>query len=469
MRRPISTGLLAVVLLAACADGGVDDVDEVGDARDAADAEVAPLPELPDPTPARPCDVPAVLCVDASADGGGDGSAEAPFRTIGDAVAAAGAGAVVQVAGGEYEEAVLVDEVDGLALVGGFPAGGDFAGRDPGANPTVVRGDAAHAVVTVVASTDVRIEGFRLTGGGGFDDGFNVEGGGIYVDGGSSGVAIVANQVVGNAIDHGPQPDNTRGGGISTLGTDIEIVGNVIEGNRGGRGAGIAVTGGATIDGNRVLDNHAVGDHGGGLWLTGRLVVTRNHVEGNSIGTDVGYGWGGGIIVFGAEADATLQGNVVTGNLAVSYGSGVFIDDGAHATITGDLYYGNECPQEGGAGLFVDSGGGRATTVEVRAVTIAEHDCPDVAQGGNGVYVGRSDATTEDQPVVTVADSILWHNSPSDTFVADAQLTVTGTLTEAPVDGEGNTTGDPRFADPAGGDFTPDPSGPGAGLGATGA
>jgi hypothetical protein len=463
VRRPISTVLLAVVLLSACGDGAG------GGGGGGADADVAPLPDLPDPTGAQPCDVPTVLCVDASAVEGGDGSAEQPFRSIGDAVAAGGAGAVVQVAAGDYEEAVLVDQVDGLTLLGGFAAGGDFTDRDPGANPTVVRGDAEHAVVTVVASNGIRIEGFRLTGGGGFDDGFNVEGGGVYVDGESSGVAIVANQIVGNAVDHGPQPDNTRGGGISTLGTDIEIIGNVVEANRGGRGAGIAVTGGATIDGNRVLDNHAVGDHGGGLWLTGPLTVTRNHVEGNTIGTDVGYGWGGGIIVFGAEADATLQGNVVTGNLAVSHGSGVFIDDGAHATITGDLYHANRCPQEGGAGLFVDSGGGRATTVEVRNVTIAEHDCPDVAQGGNGVYVGRSDASTEDQPVVTVADSILWHNAPSDTFVADARLTITGTLTEAPVDGEGNATGDPRFADPAGGDFTPDPSGPGAGRGATSA
>ena len=40
-------------------------------------------------------------------------------------------------------------------------------------------------------------------------------------------------------------------------------------------------------------------------------------------------------------------------------------------------------------------------------------------------------------------------------------------LTEETVDGDGNTTGDPGFADPEGGDFTPDPSGPGAGLGAT--
>ena len=242
----------------------------------------------------------------------------------------------------------------------------------------------------------------------------------------------------------------------------------MVEGNRGGRGAGIAVTGGATIDRNVVLDNFAVGDHGGGLWLTGPLTVTGNHVEGNSIGTEVGYGWGGGIIVFGADAEAFLQGNVVTGNTAVSYGSGVFIDDGARATIVGDLYYANECPQEGGAGLFVDSGGGAVTTVEARNLTIAEHDCPDVAQGGNGLYVGRSDATTEEQPVVTLADSILFHNAPSDVFVVDSQLTVTGSIGEDEIDGAGNTTGDPLFTDPDAGDFTLDPESPAAGAGPEG-
>ena len=160
---------------------------------------------------------------------------------------------------------------------------------------------------------------------------------------------------------------------------------------------------------------------------------------------------------------------VVTGNLAVSYGSGVFIDDGAHATITGDLYYANACPQEGGAGLFVDSGGTQPTTVEVRSTTIAEHDCPDVAQGGNGVYVGRSGRPEEsEEPVVTVTESILWHNAPSDTFVVDSQLTVTGSLTEDDTDGEGNATGDPLFTDPGAGDFSLGEGSPAAGTGPDG-
>lgn len=430
--------------------------------------EVAPLPDLPDPAPARPCDGDAVRCVDASTGAdGADGTAAAPFASVVDALAAGGDGVVVQVAAGEYAAPVELTSVTDVSLIGGFAAGGDFAARDPQANLTVLRGDAERPVITVVASSGVHVEGFRITGGGGFDDTFNIEGGGIYLDGETSDVAIVANQIEGNAVDHGDRPDETRGGGISSLGTDVRIIGNVIQGNRAGRGAGIALTGGGVIDHNVVLDNFAVGDHGGGMWLTGTVTVTANHIEGNSIGTEIGYGWGGGLIVFGDDGDATLQGNVVTGNYAESYGSGVFIDDGAHATLVGELYYANECPAEGGAGLFVDSGGTQATTVDVVHSTIAAHDCPDTAQGGNGIYAGTSGAEqdpTIEAPIVTVTSSILVGNAGSEVTVADVEMTITDTLSDEALDGEGNVVADPAFVDPAGGDFRL-----GAGSPATGA
>jgi hypothetical protein len=395
-----------------------------------------------------------------------DGSPEQPFPTLTAALEVAVSGSVIQVAAGEYSESLLLDSVSDLRLVGGFPSGGDFSSRDPEAHETIVRGDAQNAVVRVTASSSIHIEGFRLTGGGGFHDGYGVEGGGVFIDQESSGVSIVANRINGNSIDRGENPAETRGGGISSRGSDVKITGNVIHDNRGGRGAGIAAVGTTLIDGNTVVDNYGVGDHGGGMWLAGELTVTRNHVEGNIIGVDIGYGWGGGIIVFNEGSVAALRGNVVTDNLAPSYGSGVFIDDGARASLVGELYYANQCSSEGGAGLFVDSGGPSATVVDVDHVTIADHDCPEASQGGNAIYAGRDPG--DPRPVVTVSNSILFGNGGSDVLNVDAEITITATLTEDGIDGEGNITGDPLFTDPASGDFSLRSSSPALGAGAEG-
>ena len=101
---------------------------------------------------------------------------------------------------------------------------------------------------------------------------------------------------------------------------------------------------------------------------------------------------------------------------------------------------------------------------DVIHVTIAEHDCPEAAQGGNAVYVGRSDADAP-MPVVTITNSILWGNAGTDLLVVDADVTVTYTLSEEGIDGEGNLSDDPRFTDASTGDFSLGPSSPAPGAG----
>ena len=178
-----------------------------GDAPGQSPASGGAIPPLPDPAPALPCDENRVLCVDAS---GGPSALQ-------DALAAAGDGAVVQVAAGTYEVSLELTGVSDLRLVGGFPAGGDFSERDAAANETVLQGSGDGAVVDIVDSTGVHIEGFRITGGGGHYDGYNYAGGGVYVDQTASDVAIVGNRIDGNAVDRGDDPGYAIGGGIARV------------------------------------------------------------------------------------------------------------------------------------------------------------------------------------------------------------------------------------------------------------
>jgi hypothetical protein len=155
----------------------------------------------------------------------------------------------------------------------------------------------------------------------------------------------------------------------------------------------------------------------------------------------MGYGWGAGALVFNQGTSASFEDNVFTANHAQSVGSGVFVDDGAVASFTRDLFYANTCPDAGGAALYVD---GYYTDVSSRAtlvnVTMASHGC-------TPVYV-------EAQSVVELKDSVLWDNGGVDFFVdGTSTVTATYTLTEEPLEGTGNLSIDPLFADPASGDF----------------
>ncbi len=491
-RSQLATALLLVVVVAGCSNGSAGDtvdaeaprvpqrgeVDDVEPPSGALPADEPPSdPSVPDaipaaardPTDAMTCDGGAVLCVDASAVGDSpDGTADLPFRTVSEALDAAGDGVTVQIAAGTYPEALVLSSRHDVALVGGFTAGGRFAERDPAVHETVLVGNGAAPVIEVSASSDIVIEGLRITGGGGSNrGGSNWSGGGVLVDGESTGITIFANRIDANAVDQGDDPSNTIGGGIATYGTDVTILANLVAGNRAGRGSGIAAFGTTVIDGNIVRDNVSVGDHGGGLYLYGSPTVTGNLVEGNEVGVDLGYGWGGGIIVFGEDTVATLRRNEVTGNLAPSAGAGVFIDDGAEATLVGELYHANRCAHDGGQGAFIDSGRDTPTTAVLVHVTIAAHDCPAPALGGNAVLVTQSD-TASPAPVVSVADSILWGNAGFDVFSVGSMLTVTTSLTEQVVRGAGNRTGDPSFADPVAGDFALAAGSPATGLGHAG-
>jgi len=213
----------------------------------------------------------------------------------------------------------------------------------------------------------------------------------------------------------------------------------------------------ALIRHNHVVQNLAIGDHGGGMYLAGpRIRVIGNFVGENVLRPKSGEGgWGGGILVLNQGTKAELVGNLVTGNSAPEIGSGVFIDDGAEATLRNELIVANRCSQNG-AGIYVD---GLDRRVKSRAtlinVTVAQHGC---TGNGNGLYLERAE--------VRVKNSIFWGNGGDD-FFADrwSRLTVDHTLSQQRRRGKANLSKDPLFVDPRRRDFHLRPGSPGIDAG----
>lgn len=425
--------LIALGVIGACAGGGSAAVEEATadpapTVRQGGGALAAPLP----------CDGAGVRCV-------------APGESIQAAVDADAGGAVIQVAGGDYAENLVL--TSGIRLRGGFSA--DFATR-PGDAATTITGQGGAPVIVMTEVQDVEVEGFSLTGGTGLCFDATCDGGGIYATG--QGLVIAQNRLFDNVLS---LERDSNGAGLSVDG-QAEIVGNVIEGNQGGNGAGVIAAGDIRFVGNAVRENDgASGDHGGGAFLAGELVV-----EGNRIGETPGYGWGGGMIIVSEGTTFTTRGNTYRGNVAFTAGAGAFIDEGADGSMVNELIVANRCPPTDPRGaLYVDSADDSGTTgsvVDVVNATIADNDC------GFGIGVENVGSSA------TVRNSIVAGNGgPALVAVGEgSSATATFTLADEALPGTGNLTGDPAFAgsgdyhlrsaggrfDPAAGTFVQDAS-----------
>jgi hypothetical protein len=144
-------------------DGDLD-VDIEIDDLDAAPSDASDQPPHADATiDAGPGTPPDAIHVAPTGDDGGDGSADAPLRTIQAAITRAAACALpcsVQVAAGTYLEALTL--ASGVALVGGWRA--DFRERDPAVHAVVVRAAAGRTVIADGLDAITTIDGIDIEG-----------------------------------------------------------------------------------------------------------------------------------------------------------------------------------------------------------------------------------------------------------------------------------------------------------------
>ncbi len=397
----------------------------------------------------------AVWCVDDdNLTGIEQGTALYPFATVQAAVAAAAPGDMVKVARGHYPEAVWVRSTS-LTLIGGWVGAasygsgpGDFETRDADPSLTWVEGTSAAATVRLTDTPGSRVEGFRITGGRH----------GVLVDE-EAWPSIVVDVTISGCLVELNGATDVEGGGVNATGADLAIVGCTVRDNVGSKFAGVYLhhCANALVEGNLIEGNVGHGDHGGGLTVNGWGTIRSNLIRGNRIGESAGYGWGGGVLVVEAHDQPTLlTHDVITGNHAPSAGGGVFVDEGATATLDHELVAGNTGPAHGG-GVYVDqSWDGRRSRATLLGCTVAGNESTGWVGLGAGISVQGSDAE--------LRDTIVWGNlgaAGADDFhlMDGGTLTATYTLSFEPLTGAGNLSLDPQFADPAAGDYHLESSG----------
>lgn len=366
----------------------------------------------------------SVVFVNGGHKGAERGTEGEPFRTIGSALGGASAGTKVLVAAGTYRETLAIAR-KAIHVCGGYSP--DFRAFDPEKHVTTLVGDGASPVVRMTEAGASSLVGFWITGGKG----------GIEIEGGA---ALVAR----NVVEKNQRPGD-RGGGLFIRGGQTRLLANIIRGNQARLGAGVFVTRGERIriEGNTVEGNVGAGDHGGGLYLIAReSEIVRNVIKGNETGGGK-YGWGGGVIVVGRGNRARFSRNIFTDNVAPTYASAVFVDEGAEAFLENDLFFANRCGTRGGAAVGIDGGAGARSRATIVNATVTDHAC---GEGAAVLVAADGDAV--------VKSSIFWRNGKSDFWVSPGStLAISHSLTRQKLPGAGLLDADPQFANPNARDY----------------
>ena len=168
----------------------------------------------------------------------------------------------------------------------------------------------------------------------------------------------------------------SNGGGLDLIGTQATLTGNVLRSNYASSGGGLIADSLITMSSNLVMDNEAA--FGGGMTLSyhgeGTPLLNSNMIVDNRA-------W------FGAGMDidtdhATLDGNIISANVAQNDGGGIWFVRG-QATFVNTVIIDNQAQGRGG-GIAMEGG-----IVQMLHTTLARNR----GEGGAGLQIGGSFVT----------------------------------------------------------------------------
>lgn len=226
----------------------------------------------------------------------------------------------VLVGPGFYIENITWPSTDGIHL-----------NSEYGSDTTIIDGDSVGRVISITFGVDTTtvIRGFTIRNGYG-----NLFGAGILCDGSSP--RIVSNVFTAN----GAYGYMYGGGAIGCMNYSSPVIdSNTMVGNYGTHGGAIGLSGNcdATITSNLIHDN-AADTTGGGIDCYGYCNPT---IAGNTI-TENSAKWGGGVAIW-YQSSPVVNGNVISGNIAITMGGGIYCYNYVSPTITNNIITENTC------------------------------------------------------------------------------------------------------------------------------
>jgi hypothetical protein len=397
-------------------------------------------------------------------------------------------GDTIYVAGGVYTGtgAAVITVTRSITLYGGWDGAGSGAVvRDPALYPTTLDGEAARRVVYISGNITPTLDGFIVTRGNATglltncpsnSDGC---GGGIFV---RNAHPLILNNTITNNV-----------AAITTTGNPTVAIGH---------GGGLYLNGASrtVVRYNLIISNAgstAYRGSGGGMYLSlssDGVQVQFNQVLSNAATTTDAVGEGGGI--YGGPNDALIQGNIIEGNQANGAGAGPgagLLQYSGSAHYLGNLVQGNygsyavflqysQARFEGnrvvdnvtGDGVCLMSGAGNGPTLVnnvvarsgSRALAVYGYNESNIltatllhntlvgAGSGYGVYAHYAALYLTNTIVASTTWGITNTTPASATILADHTLFYnTLNHSSSGVVSANEISGDPRFVDPASGDF----------------
>lgn len=178
-----------------------------------------------------------------------------------------------------------------------------------------------------------------------------------------------------------------------------------------------------------ILSGNAAGEAGGGIsaWSSSKPTLSRTTISGNSSFL------GGGICCASSELelfDCTISGN------AAEDGGGLHFREYATPTMVNCMITGNQSTR--GGGLYCEND----SAPNLINCTVADNAA---SNAGGGVYSDRSD--------VHLTNCIVWGDTPDALYSWYGDMSLDHCDIEGAWPGEGTIHVDPRFVDPAAGDY----------------